>query len=56
MEIPETGFGPIWNERLHRYYVRDFRKSGMKKKDAIEAAHKFISERRELMTYRMNYP
>lgn len=53
MEVPEMGFRQRWDKRLHKYYEKKFRRDGMRKRNAEEAASTFIAERRLLMTYRM---
>ncbi len=53
VEIPDTGFLPDWEKLYTHFLVKRFKRSGLSKKDAINAAKEHKSELRELWCRRM---
>lgn len=48
IEVPDTGFEPEWEEFLRRGLSRDFRRRGLSKREARQAARRAIGEWRRL--------
>lgn len=48
IEVPETGFSKIWDETLFKHLVKDFRRKGLPKHQAKEAARGAIEEWRKI--------
>ncbi len=53
-EIPDTEFGAQWDKMFHETIAKNFRKSGMAKKDATKSAKDAIEQWREIGKYRMS--
>ena len=48
IEVPETGFSKTWDEILFKHLVKDFRRRGLPKHQAKEAARGAIEEWRKI--------
>jgi len=53
VEVPDTGFGELWDKLWHKSLVKKFKKTGLNRTDAIKAADDTIREIRKMYSYRM---
>jgi hypothetical protein len=53
IEVPDTGFVPIWEQILHDHLFDDFRKRGLGRQQARQRARSMISEWRQLGTRKL---
>lgn len=54
MEIPNTGFGRVWEDIFYKSTLRQFRKMGLRRGEARSAARSCIDEWRKFADLRMN--
>lgn len=53
LEIPDTGFGRIWNDLFYRSVMKQMRESGLSRRQAKDAARLYIDEWRKFGDFRM---
>lgn len=51
MEIPETGFGPVWKDLYRREMVRKYKKQGNSSKEAQHLADRILADRDQLANF-----
>jgi len=55
VEIPDTGFQPMWNDIFYRSAVRRMRSAGLNRQRAKQAARQFIEEWRKVGSHRAGH-
>lgn len=54
LDVPETGFGPVWSEIYTRQTFDEFRRRGLSKKDASRATEEFFKQRDQMAAFSVN--
>ncbi len=53
IEVPDLGFDTEWNKILVKVVTKHFKRKGLSRTKAIQAAHKFVEETRGLAEFRI---